>query len=238
MSNTNNLDNAEIEKFAKLAARWWDKNSEFKPLHEINPLRLNYIKEKCGGSLKGKKILDVGCGGGILAESLAKEGAIVVGIDMAEASLEVAKLHLLESNYDIDYKQILVEEFADSNPESFDVVCCLEMLEHVPDPKSVINACSKLVKKGGEVFLSTLNRNPKSYLFAIVGAEYVLNLLPKGTHDFDKFIKPSEMDNFARNSNLHLQNIIGMTYNIFSKKYKLEQDTDVNYLCFYKKSIK
>jgi 2-polyprenyl-6-hydroxyphenyl methylase/3-demethylubiquinone-9 3-methyltransferase len=236
MSNTNNLDNAEIEKFAKLAARWWDKNSEFKPLHEINPLRLNYIKEKCGGSLKGKKILDVGCGGGILAESLAKEGAIVVGIDMAEASLEVAKLHLLESNYDIDYKQILVEEFADSNPESFDVVCCLEMLEHVPDPKSVINACSKLVKKGGEVFLSTLNRNPKSYLFAIVGAEYVLNLLPKGTHDFDKFIKPSEMDNFARNSNLHLQNIIGMTYNIFSKKYKLEQDTDVNYLCFYKKN--
>jgi 2-polyprenyl-6-hydroxyphenyl methylase/3-demethylubiquinone-9 3-methyltransferase len=167
-----------------------------------------------------------------LAESLAKEGAIVVGIDMAEASLEVAKLHLLESNYDIDYKQILVEEFADSNPESFDVVCCLEMLEHVPDPKSVINACSKLVKKGGEVFLSTLNRNPKSYLFAIVGAEYVLNLLPKGTHDFDKFIKPSEMDNFARNSNLYLQNIIGMTYNIFSKKYKLEQDTDVNYLCF------
>jgi 2-polyprenyl-6-hydroxyphenyl methylase/3-demethylubiquinone-9 3-methyltransferase len=236
MSNTNNLDNAEIEKFAKLAARWWDKNSEFKPLHEINPLRLNYIKEKCGGSLTGKKILDVGCGGGILAESLAKEGAIVVGIDMAEASLEVAKLHLLESNYDIDYRQILVEEFAEKNPEYFDVVCCLEMLEHVPDPKSVINACSKLVKKGGEVFLSTLNRNPKSYLFAIVGAEYVLNLLPKGTHDFDKFIKPSEMDNFARNSNLHLQNIIGMTYNIFSKKYKLEQDTDVNYLCFYKKN--
>lgn len=232
-----NIDIAEVNKFANLASRWWDENSEFKPLHQINPLRLNYIKEKCGGSLEGKKILDVGCGGGILAESLAKEGAIVVGIDMAEASLEVAKLHLLESNLEIDYQKMLVEEFAKENPASFDVVCCLEMLEHVPSPSSVIEACSKLVKNDGEVFFSTLNRNPKSYLFAIIGAEYILNLLPKGTHDFNKFIKPSEMDNFARSSNLLLQNIIGMTYNLFSKEYKLENDPSVNYLCFYKKTI-
>jgi 2-polyprenyl-6-hydroxyphenyl methylase/3-demethylubiquinone-9 3-methyltransferase len=230
-----NIDNDEVAKFAELASRWWDKNSEFKPLHEINPLRLNYIKEKCGGSLVGKKILDVGCGGGILAESLASQGAEVVGIDMAGPSLEVAKLHLLESGYTIDYQQILVEEFAENHPESFDVVCCLEMLEHVPDPSSVISACAKLVKKNGEVFLSTINRNPKAYLFAIVGAERILKLLPKGTHDFDKFIKPSEIDNFARNANLSLQNIIGMTYNIFNKEYKLENDTDVNYLCYYKK---
>jgi 2-polyprenyl-6-hydroxyphenyl methylase/3-demethylubiquinone-9 3-methyltransferase len=230
-----NIDNDEVAKFAELASRWWDKNSEFKPLHEINPLRLNYIKEKCGGSLVGKKILDVGCGGGILAESLASQGAEVVGIDMAGPSLEVAKLHLLESGYTIDYQQILVEEFAENHPESFDVVCCLEMLEHVPDPSSVISACAKLVKKNGEVFLSTINRNPKAYLFAIVGAERILKLLPKGTHDFDKFIKPSEIDNFARNANLSLQNIIGMTYNIFNKKYKLENDTNVNYLCYYKK---
>jgi 2-polyprenyl-6-hydroxyphenyl methylase/3-demethylubiquinone-9 3-methyltransferase len=230
-----NIDNDEVAKFAELASRWWDKNSEFKPLHEINPLRLSYIKEKCGGSLVGKKILDVGCGGGILAESLASQGAEVVGIDMAGPSLEVAKLHLLESGYTIDYQQILVEEFAENHPESFDVVCCLEMLEHVPDPSSVISACAKLVKKNGEVFLSTINRNPKAYLFAIVGAERILKLLPKGTHDFDKFIKPSEIDNFARNANLSLQNIIGMTYNIFNKKYKLENDTNVNYLCYYKK---
>ncbi|WXU00847.1 MAG: Ubiquinone biosynthesis O-methyltransferase [Catillopecten margaritatus gill symbiont] len=230
-----NVDTNEVEKFAALASRWWDKNSEFKPLHDINPLRLNYIKEKCGGSLEGKKILDVGCGGGILAEALALEGAIVTGIDMAEAGLEVAKLHLLESGLDIDYQKIPVEEFAKNNAEAYDIVTCLEMLEHVPDPSSIIKACSEIVKPSGQTFFSTLNRNAKSYLFAIVGAEYVLNLLPKGTHDWDKFIRPSEMDEWARNSGLTLKSMIGMTYNPFTKVYKLEDDVSVNYLCFYQK---
>ncbi len=230
-----NVDFDEVDKFAQLASRWWDKESEFKPLHEINPLRLNYIKEKCGGSLQGKKILDVGCGGGILAESLALEGAKVTGIDMAEAGLEVAKLHLLESGLDIDYQKVPAEEFAQQHAGEFDVVTCLEMLEHVPDPSSVIGACSSLVKDGGEVFFSTINRNPKSYLFAIIGAEYVLKLLPQGTHDFDKFIKPSEMDIAARDANLSLKSIIGMTYNPLTKVYKLEHDVSVNYLAHYNK---
>jgi 2-polyprenyl-6-hydroxyphenyl methylase/3-demethylubiquinone-9 3-methyltransferase len=230
-----NIDSNEIEKFSALASRWWDKNSEFKPLHDINPLRLNYIKEKCGGSLEGKKILDVGCGGGILAEALALEGAEVVGIDMAQAGLEVAKLHLLESGLNIDYQQTPVETFAQENFELFDVVCCLEMLEHVPDFSSIINACAQLVKPQGQVFFSTLNRNKKSYLFAIIGAEYILKLLPKGTHDFNKFIKPSELDNAARTAKLNLKNIIGMTYNPITRAYKLENDVSVNYLCFYQK---
>ena len=230
-----NVDFDEVDKFAQLASRWWDKESEFKPLHEINPLRLNYIKEKCGGSLQGKKILDVGCGGGILAESLALEGAQVTGIDMAEAGLEVAKLHLLESGLDIDYQKVPAEEFAQQHAGEFDVVTCLEMLEHVPDPSSVIGACSSLVKDGGEVFFSTINRNPKSYLFAIIGAEYILKLLPQGTHDFDKFIKPSEMDIAARDANLNLKGIIGMTYNPLTKVYKLEHDVSVNYLAHYNK---
>ena len=230
-----NVDFDEVDKFAQLASRWCDKESEFKPLHEINPLRLNYIKEKCGGSLQGKKILDVGCGGGILAEALALEGADVTGIDMAEAGLEVAKLHLLESGLNIDYQKIPAEEFAQQHAGEFDVVTCLEMLEHVPDPSSIIKACSELVKDGGEVFFSTINRNPKSYLFAIIGAEYILKLLPQGTHDFDKFIKPSEMDIAARAANLTLDSIIGMTYNPLTKMYKLEHDVSVNYLCFYRK---
>ncbi|KAA0446178.1 MAG: bifunctional 2-polyprenyl-6-hydroxyphenol methylase/3-demethylubiquinol 3-O-methyltransferase UbiG [Candidatus Thioglobus sp.] len=230
-----NVDFNEVDKFAALASRWWDENSEFKPLHDINPLRLNYIKEKCGGSLQGKKILDVGCGGGILAESLALEGAIVTGIDMAEAGLEVAKLHLLESGLDIDYQKTAVEEFAQNHAKSFDIVACLEMLEHVPDPSSVVKACSQLAKDGGQLFFSTINRNAKSYLFAIVGAEYVLKLLPQGTHDWDKFIKPSEIDSWARDDNLTLKNIIGMGYNPFTKAYKLENDVSVNYLCFYQK---
>ncbi|CAC9626609.1 3-demethylubiquinol 3-O-methyltransferase (EC 2.1.1.64) @ 2-polyprenyl-6-hydroxyphenyl methylase (EC 2.1.1.222) [uncultured Gammaproteobacteria bacterium] len=230
-----NVDFNEVDKFAALASRWWDKNSEFKPLHDINPLRLNYIKKQCGGSLKGKKILDVGCGGGILAESLAKEGALVTGIDMAEAGLEVAKLHLLESGLTVDYQKIPVEDFAKDNAQTFDVVTCLEMLEHVPDPASIINACATLVKVNGSLFFSTLNRNTKSYLFAIIGAEYILKLLPQGTHDWDKFIQPSEMDEWARHSNLTLKNIIGMTYNPFTKTYKLESDVSVNYLCFYQK---
>jgi 2-polyprenyl-6-hydroxyphenyl methylase/3-demethylubiquinone-9 3-methyltransferase len=224
-----NVDYDEVDKFAVLAARWWDKNSEFKPLHDINPLRLNYIKEQCGGSLKGKRILDIGCGGGILSESLALEGAEVVGIDLAEAGLEVAKLHLLESGLDIDYQFISAEDLTKTESESFDVITCLEMLEHVPDPSLIIEACSKLVKSNGRVFFSTINRNPKSYFFAIVGAEYVLNLLPKGTHNYEKFIRPSEIDGWARNFNLSISSIIGMTYNPLTKKYKLGDDVSLHH---------
>ena len=230
-----NIDLDEVEKFASLAARWWDKDSEFKPLHDINPLRLNYIKEQYDGSIKGKRILDVGCGGGILCESLALEGAEVVGIDLAEAGLEVAKLHLLESGLDVNYQKITAEEFAESNAETFDIVTCMEMLEHVPEPSSIIKSCSKLVKPQGRVFFSTINRNPKSYFFAIVGAEYVLNLLPKGTHNYEKFIRPSEIDRWARRNNLSINSIIGMTYNPITKRYKLEKDVSVNYLTHYQK---
>ena len=230
-----NVDHEEVNKFAVLAARWWDRNSEFKPLHDINPLRLNYIKEQCGGILEGKRILDVGCGGGILSESLALEGATVVGIDLAEAGLEVAKLHLLESGLDIDYQSISAEDLAEKETESFDVIACLEMLEHVPDPSLVIEACSKLVKPQGKVFFSTINRNPKSYFFAIVGAEYVLNLLPKGTHNYEKFIRPSEIDEWARSSDLSISSMIGMTYNPITKKYKLGDDVSVNYMVHYEK---
>ena len=230
-----NVDHEEVNKFAVLAARWWDRNSEFKPLHDINPLRLNYIKEQCGGILEGKRILDVGCGGGILSESLALEGATVVGIDLAEAGLEVAKLHLLESGLDINYQSISAEDLAEKETESFDVIACLEMLEHVPDPSLVIEACSKLVKPQGKVFFSTINRNPKSYFFAIVGAEYVLNLLPKGTHNYEKFIRPSEIDEWARSSDLSISSMIGMTYNPITKKYKLGDDVSVNYMTQYQK---
>ncbi len=230
-----NIDLDEVEKFASLAARWWDKDSEFKPLHDINPLRLNYIKEQCGGSLKGKRILDVGCGGGILCESFALEGAEVVGIDLAEAGLEVAKLHLLESGLNVNYQKITAEEFAESNAETFDIVTCMEMLEHVPEPSLIIKSCSKLAKPQGKVFFSTINRNPKSYFFAIVGAEYVLNLLPKGTHNYEKFIRPSEIDRWARRNNLSINSIIGMTYNPIIKRYKLEKDVSVNYLTHYQK---
>ncbi len=231
-----NIDLDEVEKFASLAARWWDKDSEFKPLHDINPLRLNYIKDQCGGSIKGKRILDIGCGGGILCESLALEGAEVVGIDLAEAGLEVARLHLLESGLDVQYQNVSAEEFAKLNSQSFDIVTCLEMLEHVPQPASIIKSCSKLVKPKGNVFFSTINRNPKSYFFAIVGAEYVLNLLPKGTHHYEKFIRPSEIDKWARRNNLSIASIIGMTYNPITKRYKLEKDVSVNYLTHYQKN--
>ena len=230
-----NIDLDEVEKFASLAARWWDKDSDFKPLHDINPLRLNYIKEQCGGSLIGKRILDVGCGGGILCESFALEGGEVVGIDLAEAGLEVAKLHLLESGLNVNYQKITAEEFAESNAETFDIVTCMEMLEHVPEPSSIIKSCSKLAKPQGKVFFSTINRNPKSYFFAIVGAEYVLNLLPKGTHNYEKFIRPSEIDRWARRNNLSINSIIGMTYNPITKRYKLEKDVSVNYLTHYQK---
>ncbi len=222
-----NADQLELDKFSALAHKWWDPNSEFKPLHEINPLRLDYIDHLA--SLDGKTVLDVGCGGGILAESMTGRGAAVTGIDLAEKSLKVAKLHLLESGASVDYRCIPVETLAAEYPASFDVVTCMEMLEHVPNPESVVRACAELVKPGGWVFFSTLNRNPKSYLFAIIGAEYVLNLLPRGTHDYARFIKPSELSRFARSAGLAVNDLIGMTYNPLTKVYKLERDTHVNY---------
>jgi 2-polyprenyl-6-hydroxyphenyl methylase/3-demethylubiquinone-9 3-methyltransferase len=225
---TLNFDPQEIAKFEELASRWWDPNSEFKPLHEINPLRLEYIDRR--SSLKGKTVVDVGCGGGILAESMAHKGANVLGIDMGKAPLSVASLHKLETGAELDYQQITAEELADKEAGKYDVVTCMEMLEHVPDPASVIAACSKLVKPGGHVFFSTINRNPKSYLFAIVGAEYIMQMLPKGTHDYSKFIKPSELESWARAADLHLRELTGMSYNLLSKKYSLGHDVDVNYL--------
>jgi 2-polyprenyl-6-hydroxyphenyl methylase/3-demethylubiquinone-9 3-methyltransferase len=224
-----NVDHAEVSKFEQLASRWWDPNSEFKPLHQINPLRLDYIDQRAG--LSGKTVLDVGCGGGILAESMAARGATVTGIDMGEAPLEVARLHLLESGQQVDYRRIPVEELADEMPGQFDVVTCMEMLEHVPDPASVIAACATLVKPGGQVFFSTINRNPKSYLFAIVGAEYLLRMLPKGTHDFAKFIRPSELSRWIRAAGLDSNDITGITYNPLSGVYRLDpRDVDVNYM--------
>lgn len=228
MNNTN-VDAAEVAKFEELAHRWWDQNSEFKPLHEINPLRLDYIDGHCGG-LASKAVLDVGCGGGILSESMALRGATVTGIDMGEAPLSVAKLHMLESGAKLDYRQVTAEALAAEQPASFDVVTCMEMLEHVPEPASVIQACATLVKPGGHVFFSTINRNMKAYLFAIVGAEYVLQMLPKGTHDYAKFIRPSELEAWARAAGLHLQDLTGMSYSPFNQQYSLGKDISVNYL--------
>ena len=224
-----NADPVELDKFSQLAHRWWDPNSEFKPLHDINPLRLEWIDQLAGG-IQGKRVLDVGCGGGILAESMAVKGATVTGIDLSEKALKVAKLHQLESGVQVDYRHVAAEDLAVEMPDTFDVVTCMEMLEHVPDPGSVMAACARMVKPDGWVFFSTLNRNPKSYLFAIVGAEYVLNMLPKGTHDWAKFIKPHELASHARGAGLEPVELMGMTYNPFSKVYKLERDTDVNYL--------
>jgi 2-polyprenyl-6-hydroxyphenyl methylase/3-demethylubiquinone-9 3-methyltransferase len=226
-----NVDDLEIKKFEALAARWWDPTSEFKPLHEINPLRMGLLTSIT--SLAGKRVLDIGCGGGILAEAMARQGAEVVAIDMAEASLSVARLHQLESKLDIDYRRIPAEELAEQEPASFDVVTCLEMLEHVPDPSAIVAACQKLVKPDGEVLFSTINRNPKSYLFAIIGAEYILNLLPRGTHEYAKFIRPSELAGWAREAGLSLKEQRGMTYNLLTKRYSLGQDLDVNYLAHY-----
>ena len=232
-TETMNVDKEEIAKFEALASRWWDPESEFKPLHDINPLRVNYIDEHAG--LAGKKVLDVGCGGGILSEAMSHRGASVKGIDMGEAPLSVAKLHGLESGAKVEYQQTTIEELAEQEAGTYDIVTCLEMLEHVPDPLSVIRSCEKLLKPGGQLFLSTINRNPKSYLFAIVGAEYVLNMLPKGTHDFKKFIKPSELSSFVRQANLDFQDLTGMTYNPLLKTYKLGRDVDVNYLMYAQK---
>lgn len=227
-SSRTNVDPQEIAKFEALANRWWDRESEFKPLHDINPLRLNYIDERC--HLPGKKVLDVGCGGGILSEGMAQRGAHVKGIDMGEAPLSVAKIHRLESGVDVEYEHKTAEELALEEAGTYDVVTCLEMLEHVPEPLSVIKSCATLLKPGGHLFLSTINRNPKAFLFAIVGAEYVLNMLPKGTHEFKKFIKPSELSRDVRLAELEFQDLTGMTYNPFTKMYKLGNDVDVNYL--------
>ena len=223
-----NADPAELDKFSELAHRWWDPESEFKPLHDINPLRLDWIDRAVG--LVGKKVLDVGCGGGILAESMAARGAAVTGIDLYDKALAVARLHLLESGQKADYRKIAAEELAADMPASFDVVTCLEMLEHVPDPASTVRACARLVRPGGTVVFSTLNRNPKSYLFAVIGAEYVLKLLPRGTHDYARFIRPAELVRHCRDAGLTVEEIIGMTYNPLSKTYALGRNTDVNYL--------
>jgi len=230
---TLNSDPAELAKFNDLAHRWWDPNSEFKPLHEINPLRLDHIDRLAG--LSGKRVLDVGCGGGILSESMAARGATVTGIDLGEKPLGVAKLHLLESGLSVDYRAISAEDFAAEQPGGFDVVTCMEMLEHVPDPASTVAACAALARPGAHLFFSTINRNPKSFLFAIIGAEYVLKLLPKGTHDYAKFITPAELARMCRQSGLEPAGVTGMTYNPFSKVYRLGSDATVNYIIHARK---
>ncbi len=228
MKSYQNIDHNEIAKFEALATRWWDPESEFRTLHQINPLRLEFINERA--PLEGKKVLDMGCGGGILSESMATRGARVTGIDMGEKPLAVAKLHLKESGLEVDYRQTTTEALAIEEPESFDIITCMEMVEHVPDPASVINACSRLVRPGGELFFSTINRTPKAWLFAIVGAEYLLNILPKGTHTYEKFIRPSELEKWARESGLVSKEITGMHYNPFTDHYWLAPGVEVNYL--------
>lgn len=229
-----NVDKTEVNKFEQLASRWWDPNSEFKPLHDINPLRLDYIDERAG--LAGKKVADIGCGGGILSESMAKRGAVVTGIDAGQAPLTVAKLHAMESNIQVDYQQTTAEALATEHAAEFEVVTCMEMLEHVPDPGSVIRACADLAKPGAELFFSTINRNPKAYTFAIIGAEYLLKMLPKGTHDYAKFIRPSELGHWLREAGLELIDITGMSYNPLTRQYKLGRDVDVNYLVHARKN--
>ncbi|HEY5603295.1 MAG TPA: bifunctional 2-polyprenyl-6-hydroxyphenol methylase/3-demethylubiquinol 3-O-methyltransferase UbiG [Gammaproteobacteria bacterium] len=228
-----NVDPKEIAKFEALATRWWDPHSEFKPLHDINPLRLNYIDQHA--KLSGKKVIDVGCGGGILAESMTQRGATVMGIDMGQAPLSVAKLHGAESGITVEYQQISAESLAEQRAEQFDIVTCMEMLEHVPDPAATIAACAKLAKPGGQIFFSTINRNPKSFLLAIIGAEYVLRLLPKGTHEYRNFIRPSELESWARHAGLNLKQLTGMTYNPITQAYSLGRDVAVNYLMHFAK---
>ncbi len=223
-----NADPAELEKFSQLASRWWDPHGEFRPLHEINPLRLDWIDQRA--ALSGKRVLDVGCGGGILAEAMAGRGARVTGIDLSEKSLRVARLHLLQSKAEVTYEQVSTDEYARRHAGKFDVVTCMELLEHVPEPAAMVAACARLVRPGGQVFFSTINRNPKSYLFAVIGAEYILRLLPRGTHDYQRFIKPSELSRFAREAGLGVAELIGMTYNPLTQRDRLEADCDVNYL--------
>lgn len=228
MSQSVNADPAELQKFSELAHRWWDPSSEFAPLHAINPLRVKWIA--ANAELSGKTVLDIGCGGGILTESLARAGAQTTGIDMAERPLSVARLHALESGVEIDYRLCAAEALAEERPASFDVVTCMEMLEHVPDPASILKACSRLLKPGGTLFLSTINRTPRAYLLAVVGAEYILRWLPRGTHDFEKFIKPAELAGFARQAGLAPQELIGMSYHPLRREYSLGKDVGVNYL--------
>jgi len=228
-----NVDPSEISKFSESAAHWWDLNGEFKALHEINPLRANFIDQKA--ALAGKSVIDIGCGGGILSESLFKMGASVTGIDMSEAALNVAKMHQYESGTQVNYRLATAEEIADEQPEQWDIVTCLEMLEHVPDPSSIIQSCAKLAKPGGDIFFSTLNRNAKSYLFAILGAEYLLKLVPQNTHDFAKFIRPSELSDWARKAGLTIVEMIGLSYNSLTKRYFLSEDISVNYIVHAKK---
>ncbi len=229
-----NVDPKEVAKFNELASRWWDRQGDFKPLHQINPLRANYIDER--SPVAGQRLVDVGCGGGILAESMVQRGATVTGIDMSEAPLEVARIHRLESGIEVDYRQMTAEALAAEAPESFDIVCCLEMLEHVPDPAAVVQACTDLCKPGGDLYFSTINRNPKSYLFAIVGAEYVLRLLPRGTHDYNKLIKPAELAEWVREAGLELEHMTGLLYNPITGNYWLEEkDVSVNYMIHCRK---
>jgi 2-polyprenyl-6-hydroxyphenyl methylase/3-demethylubiquinone-9 3-methyltransferase len=223
-----NADPGELAKFSELAHRWWDPQSEFRPLHEINPLRLAWIEGKAG--LAGKRVVDVGCGGGILAESMARRGARVKGVDLSDRALKVAELHLLESGLAVDYEKIAAEALAEREPAGYDVITCMELLEHVPDPQSTIRACAALAAPGAHLFFATINRNPKSYLFAIIGAEYVLKLLPKGTHEYARFIRPSELSRSCRDSGLAVRSVIGMTYNPLTRIYSLGRDTDVNYI--------
>ena len=230
-----NADPGELDKFSQLAHRWWDPGSDFKPLHDINPLRLQWIDSRC--ALAGKRVLDVGCGGGLLAEGMSEQGATVVGIDLAEKALSVARLHLLESGREVDYRLISAEQLAAEEAAGFDVVTCLEMLEHVPDPARTVAACAALAKPGGHVFFSTINRNLKAYLFAVVGAEYVLRMLPKGTHDYARFIKPSELLRWTRSAGLAAGELQGMTYDPLRDRYALGRDTDVNYLLHCTKSV-
>jgi 2-polyprenyl-6-hydroxyphenyl methylase/3-demethylubiquinone-9 3-methyltransferase len=233
IETTDNVDAAEIAKFDALASRWWDPNGEFRPLHQINPLRLDYIRQRA--ALDGARALDIGCGGGILAESMAANGAQVTGIDMADGPLAVARLHLAESGLEVRYRQSTAEAYAAEHAGQFDVVTCLEMLEHVPAPEDVVRACAQLVKPGGDVFFSTINRNPKAFLFAIVGAEYLLRLLPAGTHDYEKFIKPSELDDWARAAKLQLKDSTGLHYNPLTREYWLEASLDVNYMMHFRR---
>lgn len=223
-----NADQNELDKFSALAHRWWDPTSEFKPLHAINPLRLDWIQKHA--PISGKRVLDVGCGGGILTEAMARAGAHAKGVDLSEKALKVADLHSLESGVKVEYEFISAEDLADKEAGQYDVVTCMEMLEHVPEPLSIIKACARLVKPGGRVFFSTLNRNPKSYLFAIIGAEYILKLLPKGTHDYKKFIKPSELGEYVREAGFEMNEMIGLSYNPITQVYSLGRDTDVNYM--------